>query len=144
MPVHSALRAFVQAYRSQGCGPLSAADAVKVVELAAQAADEVERLRVQLDVMSSEVDAHESISAELEGAAARMASQDSGENPYPIQPDITPARSMHYAWQQGWETHERMRELQMQNHMLERENALRAAQLEALGVTPARDPARDA
>jgi len=94
--------------------------------------------------MSSEVDAHESISAELEGAAARMASQDSGENPYPIQPDITPARSMHYAWQQGWETHERMRELQMQNHMLERENALRAAQLEALGVTPARDPARDA
>jgi hypothetical protein len=123
---------------------LSAADAVKVVELAAQAADEVERLRVQLDVMSSEVDAHESISAELEGAAARMTSQDSGENPYPIQPDITPARSMHYAWQQGWETHERMRELQMQNHMLERENALRAAQLEALGVTPARDPARDA
>ena len=144
MPVHSALRAFVQAYRSQGCGPLNAADAVKVVELAAQAADEVERLRVQLEVMSSEVDAHESISAELEGTAARIAAPDSSENPYPLQPDITPVRSMHYAWQQGWETHERMRSLQMENHMLERENALRAAQLEALGVTPARDPARDA
>ena len=144
MPVHSALRAFVQAYRSQGCGPLNAADAVKVVELAAQAADEVERLRVQVEVMSSEVDAHESISAELEGTAARIAAPDSSENPYPLQPDITPVRSMHYAWQQGWETHERMRSLQMENHMLERENALRAAQLEALGVTPARDPARDA
>jgi len=143
MFAYAALRTFIQAYRSHGCGPLGAEDAVKIVELAAQVADEAERLHVQLELMASEISAHESISAELEGTAARLASHDSSENPYPFEPDITPERTMHFAWQQGWETHERMRELQMQIFALERENALRAAQLEALGVTPARDPARD-
>lgn len=123
MAQHEELRALVRAYRTGGGGPLPASRAARLVELAAAVADEVARLKVQLEIMSLEVEAHESISAEIAGTAARHARLGLEDNPHHDSLEAPPGETLHDHWALGWHASERILELELRCRDLEAELA---------------------